>query len=296
MKNDQFLNVYKNKYFYKLHTKSFPKIIIFDLDETLGSFSLLNVLWRGLNQVRTVALTNDNEQHEFNTLLDLYPEFIRYNILHILEFLYEKKKEGLVEKIYIYTNNNCNPPWVSLISNYFDYKLKSEGTPIFDKAICAFKVNNKPLELSRTTYDKTYTDFIKCTMLPKSTEICFIDNTYHKNMMSEKVYYIQPLAYYHHLQPTTVLQRFYLSDKGKSFTHIFDKIESLYEYLNDWFLSNRVSFQAFTDSSNNVTDIFVSQKLMYHLRDFIYSNLRKKRTRKKMIRLGKMSRKKQNIV
>ena len=294
--NDQKLTVYKNSYFSRPQLTSSPKIIVFDLDETLGSFFLLNILWRGLNQVRNN--TTFDEQGEFNKILDLYPEFLRYGILHIIEFLYSKKKQGLIHKIYIYTNNNCTPPWVTLISNYFNYKLgincnkNSNSEPIFDKTICAFKINNKVLEISRTTHEKTYSDFITCTMLPKCTEICFIDNTYHKNMVTEKVYYIQPRAYCHHLHPNTVLDRFYASSVGFSMKTIFDKDDSYREYLCDWFASNGVVFDTVClDISYTTTDIFVSQKLMYHLRDFIYTNLRRKQTRKQNIRIGKTTRK-----
>lgn len=290
--NDQNLTVYKNNYFSRPQLTPSPKIIVFDLDETLGSFFLLNILWCGLNQIRN----NNNffEQTEFNQLLDLYPEFLRYGILHIVEFLYNKKKQGLISKIYIYTNNHCTPPWVSLISNYFNYKLgiSSGSEPIFDKTICAFKINNKVLEISRTTHEKTYSDFITCTMLPKCTEICFIDNTHHKNMVTEKVYYIQPRAYCHHLHPNTVLDRFYASNIGFSIKTIFDKDDSFKEYLYDWFASNGVVFDIHClDVSYTTTDIFVSQKIMYHLRDFVYTNLRRGQTRKKNIRIGKTTRK-----
>ena len=293
--NDQNLTVYKNNYFSRPQLTLSPKIIVFDLDETLGSFFLLNILWCGLNQVRIYNNTFD-EQTEFNNLLDLYPEFLRYGILHIIEFLYNKKKQGLISKIYIYTNNNCTPPWVGLISNYFNYKLgikcNNNNDPIFDKTICAFKINNKVLEISRTTNEKTYNDFITCTMLPKCTEICFIDNTYHKNMVTEKVYYIQPRAYCHHLHPNTVLERFYASSTCFSMKTIFDKDDSFKEYLCDWFASNSVAFDIqCLDISYTTTDIFVSQKIMYHLRDFIYTNLRRKHTRKQNIRIGKTTRK-----
>lgn len=292
--NDQHLIVYKNKHFSKINANQSPKIIVFDLDETLGSFTLLNVLWSGLNQI---GCDRNSEQSDFNLLLDLYPEFLRYGILSILDFLYHKKTQGLIEKIYIYTNNNCSPPWVNLISNYFNYKLQStynlniDDSPIFDKAICAFKINNKVLEISRTTHEKTYSDFINCTLLPKSTEICFIDNTFHKNMVSEKVYYIKPLAYYHHLHPNTIIQRFLTSNLVSTF-NIFDKTSSFQNYLHDWFLSNGVSFDmSYPDGSYTETDIFVSRKLIYHLCDFIYSNLRKKKTQKRNTRLGKTTRK-----
>lgn len=298
---NQDLVVYISKYFSKPSTKTFPKIIVFDLDETLGSFSLLHVLWNGLKQVRKQSMSEIDEQQFFNQLLDLYPEFLRYGILHILNFLHNKKKQGHIHKIYIYTNNTCNPPWVNLISNYFTYKVVSsisndQTSPLFDKTICSFKINNKIIEFDRTTQEKTYNDLINCILLPKTTEICFIDNTYHEHMNCEKVYYIQPRAYIHHLHPTTMLKRLFVSPVLQSYQHIFDKVESLQDYLNDWVSYHKSYFDFKVYRWNyDDNDIFISQRLMYHLRDFIYTNLKKSKTRKRKTRLGKMTRKIKSI-
>ena len=52
---------------------------------------------------------------------------------------------------------------------------------------------------------------------PKSTEICFIDNSYHQDMVQDKIYYIQPRSYYHNLPLTEILNRFYNSAIGKQY-------------------------------------------------------------------------------
>ena len=62
-----------------------------------------------------------------------------------------------------------------LIINYFNHKI-SRSIPLFDQIIHAFKINNVHTELNRTTHKKTYDDFIRCTLLPQSTAICFIDD------------------------------------------------------------------------------------------------------------------------
>lgn len=302
----QDLIVYKNKYFSKPGSKTFPKIIVFDLDETLGSFSLFHVLWNGLKQVRKQSISETTEQDFFNKLLDLYPEFLRYGILQILSFLYNKKKQGHIHKIYIYTNNTCNPPWVNLISNYFTYKVVPSNQqtthPLFDKTICSFKINNKIIEFYRTTQEKTHNDLINCILLPKTTEICFIDNTYHVHMNTEKVYYIQPRAYIHHIHSQTILNRLFVSPIIHSYNHIFEKRESLHDYLTDWISYHKTSFRndyittaADSAISYDLNDIFISQRLMYHLRDFIYTNIKKTKTHKKRIRLGKTTRKLKNV-
>lgn len=281
----RFLKIYKGSCFAKKYIKKYQKIIAFDLDETLGSFADLNILWYALQKI---TKKSDTEQDNFNKIFDLYPEFIRYGILNILEYLYIKKKHGDCDKIYIYTNNHCNPPWVSLITNYFNYKLNI-NEDIFDKSICAFKINNKVIELSRTTQEKTYNDFIKCTLLPKTTEICFVDNTYYRKMENEKVYYIQPLAYYHNVTVKSMIERFIYSTISNQYNDFFDSKKALEEYLYDWFDTNRIPTD--TPSKNLPLDIFVAQKIMYHIKEFFYLTNRKNKTKKNRIRLTKITRK-----
>jgi hypothetical protein len=88
----------------KKKSKGITKLLLFDLDETLGSFSDLYILWKTLEKYIYI----DNKLLFFHKLFDLYPEFLRHGILNILEFLYYKKQTGECSKIYIYTNNQCN--------------------------------------------------------------------------------------------------------------------------------------------------------------------------------------------
>ena len=46
----------------------------------------------------------ENTQDNFNKLLDLYPEFLRPNIINILRYLKNKKKTNCCQKMMIYTN------------------------------------------------------------------------------------------------------------------------------------------------------------------------------------------------
>ena len=288
--NNKFLLVFKGNSFSKTYVRKYQRVLAFDLDETIGSFSDLNILWRGLNKLRKTAFENKEiEQNEFNQILDIYPEFMRYGILNILEYLFIKKKRKECDKFYLYTNNLCNPPWVELIINYIDYKLKIKEK-LFDKTICAFKINNKVLELNRTTKDKTYGDFIKCTLLPKSTEICFIDNTYYENMLHEKVYFIQPRPYYHYLTMKQIIERFILSKYGVKFMNDTQTNETIRDFLYDWFeLSNKSKIMR--NEKNPNVDIIVAQKMMYHIKEFFYLTNRKNRSKKIRWKLSKTTRK-----
>jgi hypothetical protein len=99
---DMSVQVYKGGLFRpsrNLRIKSRKKVIVFDLDETIGSFADLEILWTALGELDCFKQT----QESFNRLLDLYPEFLRYGILNILDFLQYKKQNGrLLSAIYIH--------------------------------------------------------------------------------------------------------------------------------------------------------------------------------------------------
>ena len=65
------------------------KVVVFDLDETLGHFGELGRFCNLLDDY----YKNPNKAYSiFNELMDLYPEFIRPNIMNILKYLLQKKK------------------------------------------------------------------------------------------------------------------------------------------------------------------------------------------------------------
>jgi len=265
------------------------KVIILDLDETIGSFSDFYKLWSILDDL--VKHENPKESLEtyikFHELLSLYPEFFRHGILHILEFLYHKKRTNLCHKIYLYTNNQIllrgygdtkSPTkWVSFIIDYLTRKIcpKSKDFPLFDQLICAFKINKKQIELKRTTSSKTHSDFIRCTVLPKRTEICFIDDIFHPGMSTDKVYYIQPKAYVHYLQPDEIITRFIESTLFQNIPSEYR--EDIISELNDGF---GYSMKTIITKSEIAEDIKISRKLFYYIREFFYLTTKKQKTRK----------------
>lgn len=275
-----YMQVYKGDCYEKRYQKKFQRILVFDLDETLGSFGDLHILWTALNKIYNFE--KEGLQDNFDSIMNIYPEFLRYGILNILEFLYVKKRLGECDKIFIYTNNICNPPWATLIVEYIYKKLKIK-TALFDKIISAFKINNKIVEISRTSKDKSCADLIRCTLLPKSTEICFIDDTYHRDMINEKVYYIKPFPYFHGLSHGTIIKRFVSSNYGADLIKKTCMLDTFEEYITDWFFfnskSNDLSFKQNTKDINE----FVAQKMMYHIKEFFCLTNRKNHTRRKRI-------------
>jgi len=251
------------------------KVIVFDLDETLGCFSDLVSLWYIIALKKT--------QQNFNALLDQYPEFLRYGILTILEYLYHKKHAGQCYKIYLYTNNLYSPEIPRYIAKYFDYKLgifkdmnDLSKTHLFDQVICAFKVGNRIVEPCRTTHKKTHSDFIRCTLLPKNTEICFVDDVYHHRMHHHKIYYIQPAEYRHNLTKNEIINR-------------------ACEFMPDVYKRDYLQYVLFNNDharSNNVMNIHVSKKIMYYIKEFFHLSSINSKTRKTKTKLGRFTRKK----
>jgi hypothetical protein len=82
--------------------KCISKIVVFDLDETLGYFMELGMFWDSLtNYIKNNKLQIPIDQKLFNKILDLYPEFLRPNILGILN-------RGLIKFKKVNTVHNPN--------------------------------------------------------------------------------------------------------------------------------------------------------------------------------------------
>lgn len=281
----KYVKIFKGNAYTKsspLYAKSVQKIITFDLDETLGSFGDLYILWKGIHTYIEPKIENT---YIFRELIELYPEFIRHGILNILDFLYHKKLAGKCSKIFLYTNNKCNEEWSDLITRYLSENVGA-GTELFDSIICAFKINNKQIQPSRTTNNKTYTDLIRCTLLPKTAEICFIDNTYYDKMLNERVYYIQPKSYIHNLSTDEIIERFI--SKWSLFT-LPDAFEST---LYEWFLMNGGIRKTNPMDIDISIDLSVSQKIMYYLKEYFLLSTKSQKTKKIALSLGRFTRKK----
>jgi hypothetical protein len=244
------------------------KHFIFDLDETLGSFSEFFILWKALEQLSIEPSKSSNQEY-FDKILTIFPEFWRPGIFTILRFLLHKKTKSECGNVYIYTNNKCSKSWPIMIQNYIEKCMDLGG--LFDKIICSFKINNTIVESLRTTQEKTCYDIIKCTLLPINAEMCFIDNSYHPQMLDEKVFYIQPKSYFHNLNMRDIIVRMLkagLSEHELEKIHniciqmgcsVNDRIKSIYE---------------------QELDILISKKLMYYIQDFFYLIRRRSRTHK----------------
>jgi hypothetical protein len=277
--------IHPNKY---VLSNSIPKKkhFIFDIDETLGSFSDMYCLWKG---IQSLVLKKGNnvtfDQNTFNEIMNLYPEFLRYGITTILEYLYHKKKKKQCGFIFVYTNNQCDPPWIELIISYFETQFDMKG--LFEKPISAFKINNKRIDSRRTSHEKSYSDFLKCTLLSKNSELCFVDDLFFPKMLTDQVFYVQPKPYFHSLGKIEIIERFISSKINK--THFLITKESLTKLLSSSLQLNK-TVKTRLEKEN---DIDISRKLMCTIREFFYLVLKKEKTRRNRFFLmsGKFTRK-----
>jgi hypothetical protein len=178
------------------------KIVVFDLDETLGYFVELGMFISSIETILNIEIDDD----EFIRILDLYPEFLRPKIMKILNRIKNNKTRNNNTKVMIYTNNQGSKDWIIKIKKYFEYKLNYK---LFDQIIAAFKIQGKQIEPNRTTHNKTFTDFMRCTKLPKDTQIFFIDDQYHPQMEHPNVYYVNIKPYYYSLPFQEMIERYY---------------------------------------------------------------------------------------
>lgn len=256
------------------------KIVVFDLDETIGYFTEISMFWDALEHFYGHNLFAD----QFFSLLDVFPEVFRPNMLHILDVLYKKKIRKACYKIIMYTNNQGPKSWVTMIS---DYVSKKTGHPVFDTIIAAYKVRGKQIEPKRTSHEKSVTDLISCTDIPANTEICFIDDLYHPLMDKENVFYINIKPYRVSIPFEEMASRYYdkilvkTSPQTKKAEFVTQIVSFMKQY--NYMVLNK------SEEEKNV-DTIVGKKLLYNLEEFL-KNARRLPTRKNRMRRVKSMRK-----
>jgi hypothetical protein len=109
-------------------------------------------------------------------------------------------------------------------------------------------------------------------------------------MCDEHIYYIQPRSYFHYLRTDEIIDRFISSplfqqlkyDDGLCFeTLLYEAFLQKQPFINIILLEKRLE-----------TDLLISQKLMYYIREFFYLYSRKVKTRKTRQKIGRFTRKK----
>ena len=253
------------------------KIVVFDLDETLGYFSEFGMIWEAVssyilkNNLESKELENQENQELFNNILDLFPEFLRPNIFSILEYLKRKKIKSKCNKLILYTNNQGPVEWAKSIIKYFEMKSNYK---LFDQIIAAYKINGQQVEMCRTTYSKTHEDLLKCTKLPSNVEICFLDDIYHPGMENDNIYYINVKAYKHDLSFSEIIRRLIRSN----IINISDE-KDFKEEISKKLIRYHYTPRYKTDDEQDI-DIIISKRIIFHLKDFFGDLYKKNKTKK----------------
>jgi hypothetical protein len=252
------------------------KIVAFDMDETLGYFVEFAMFWEMLKKyakTKNMDVEKIFTQEYFNKTLDIFSEFIRPNVLNILKFVKMKKMSKKCHSVMIYTNNQGPKEWSYLITNYFHYKLNYK---LFDRVICAFKVNGKQIEFCRTTHDKTIKDFKRCSKLPDNVEICYLDDSYYPYMNSENVYYIKIKPYTHDLAFKQMIHRYMNNQISNMLLEKHDETSQFMDFMEE--NMNRYEFANIEKNKHDRDiDSIVTKKILMHLQIFFkkgkeYSN------------------------
>jgi hypothetical protein len=255
------------------------KIIVFDLDETLGCFTEISIFWAALENFYGTNLLNES----FYDVIDLFSDFLRPNILNILEYVKDKKINNECDKIMIYTNNQGPKTWVTMISNYFNNKI---GYKVFDNIIAAFKISGKTIEFNRTSHDKSVEDLIRCTRISSNTEICFIDDQYHPLMNMDNVYYINVKPYIYSMPYEEMAEKYYNHRKDNINVKKEEFINFIINYMNQYNYPIKNKSKDETE-----LDKIVSKKIVIHLEEFFKKD-KKQNTRKRKIVKNRLTKRK----
>tara|TARA_E500000331_G_scaffold357580_2_gene419822 strand:+ start:1607 stop:2314 length:708 start_codon:yes stop_codon:yes gene_type:complete len=231
------------------------RIVVFDLDGTLGYFSQLSMLFKSIEIFLNKKLT----QSTFNSIINLYKECLRPDICDIFNYLTKQKELGKIDRICIYTNNQGPKLWTTRIKRYLETICPGL---VFDNVICAFMVNGEIIEKMRTTNSKTYDDLVKCTRMPKDTQVCFIDDQKHKYMDNENVYYIHVKPYVCSLTIEDLFGRFLNSSIIKFDKNLFVK------YLNTMFLKNINYEHVIKKQEEKAIDVIATKQMLKLIREF----------------------------
>lgn len=162
-------------------SKQAPKVIVLDLDDTIGHFEQVSVFLKGLQNIIGVEYLRDEYVLE---LFDLWPNIFRRGIMEFFKLIIYKKRNGANIRVIVYTNNMGPRSWTLLITKYIEYKLKSK---IFDQVITAYSQTES--DNTRSTYQKTYSDLMRITGTGLDTRFIFYDDQIHDGMKHYNINY-----------------------------------------------------------------------------------------------------------
>ena len=249
--------------------KCINKVIVFDLDDTIGHFEELSIFLYGLQNIFGRKITDAY----IHNLLDLWPKFLRVGLIDILETIKKQKKKDKCVKAIIYTNNMGPRSWTFSIKNYLEKKV---NYPIFDKVITAFRPNDK--SNCRSSHSKSYSDLLKCTGYKENAIFLFLDDQYHPYMRHKNITYLH-LHPYNYGMPFNKMINTYVSSKYGNIvkkTEINRFKDYMFRYMNSGNIFNRYVIRRVKITKKDIAQLRLIKK---QLRKFL--NSKKTRTKKK---------------
>lgn len=201
------------------------KIIVFDLDETIGHFEQISIF---LNGIQNIVQGNVSDKY-IMTLLDIWPNIFRYKIFDVFKLIKKEKIKNNSIKVAIYTNNMGPRNWTILIKNYIENKLKFK---LFDYTITAYRPKEKTN--FRTTHEKTYQDLMRSVKCSKKADVLFFDDVYHRFMTNKKVNYVELIPYKYSVSNNKLINDYIKSRHNKLVkgTDIKPFKDIMFKYLN----------------------------------------------------------------
>ena len=246
------------------------KIVVFDLDETLGYFSQLYVIWHSLIKLSITKLS----VHDFYKLSDIYILYYQPAIFETLKYLKEQNMKTI-----IFTNNQALFWWPKLIALYLNYKINTTtnntndnttnntNDNIFKTVIGSYKIRNKINDKRRTSMMKKYTDLKNIMKLDNDTKILFLDDQEHPEMRHSNVNYFKVPDYVVMLPAKNIINIFLHSRFGMNF--IKNKNINISFFINYIFIVLK-KHNLFPQSIININNSTIhSYKILTKIKNFV---------------------------
>jgi len=111
------------------------KIIVFDLDETIGDFQQI---------IHIMNNTYKNTKKDVHELFDLYPCVFRTNLFEVFHYIARLKRERKILSVLLYTNNCCDT-FIEYVLSYIHDKI---NYTLFDNSISFNQTQKKNKNVS----------------------------------------------------------------------------------------------------------------------------------------------------
>lgn len=191
------------------------RIILIDMDETIGSFKDINHVYYHIKQY----IDLDELLHIFEK--DVFRPFM----FNIFEILLNLKRMNEIDKVILYTNNNGGRIWPSKIVQYIHKRLPN----LFDDIIYGlFVIRGNIADTRRIHYNKHMEDVRRILHVHNNTTFLFLDDMDYKHMHANDVKYILLYPYNHSLTSSLVLEKL---KHHPLFSYIHDALQQYDTYI-----------------------------------------------------------------